>query len=113
MEKPLIVVQVESKNRKKRLETLASFEVYSQEGKKLNLSICGNQDITIVSSIELDSTKTIEASEIQDLLDKGINVFNANDSFFNDKSVSCTTKTNKKDITLADRSVEMNVKKQM
>ena len=82
----LIIMNIETKNdeNKKNENNIGKntkLEIYDYSGTELNLSIC-KDDIKIikyigdVEKIDLDSAKA--------LLDKGINVFNAADKFFND-----------------------------
>ena len=72
-------------------------EIYDSSGKHLNLSVC-NEDIKILQYI-----KDVNELNIQTaikLADKGIDVFNANDDYFND---ICHENIDGKDIIIKDR----------
>ena len=78
------------------------YEVYNPENKqKLDLSICENENIDIYIPITL-SDKTLELRE--DLLNYGYDLFNPNDSFYQD---ICTeyTSANGTDVLLSDRKI--------
>ena len=74
-------------------------EIYNYSGKKLNLSIC-NEDIKIMKYI--GDIEKLDIESAMNLADKGIDVFNASDKFFNDL---CHYYDNKdgKDIIITDR----------
>ena len=96
---PLIIYKLENIN------TIASekniqYEVYHPlTKKKLDLSICANLKIKIYISLNLNE-KTLELH--QDLLSYGYDLFNPNDSFYQDRCTEYTS-INGTDVLLSDR----------
>ena len=83
--------------------TYVQYEIYEQNNKVvLGLEECSGSYITINVPIELDSD--IE-SLYKWISESGYNLFNANDSFYNDICVSFTTQ-NETDILLYDRRMD-------
>ena len=56
-------------------------EIYDRLGKKLDLSIC-NQDIKVINYI--GDVKELKIDSAKSFSEQGIDIFNANDDFFND-----------------------------
>ena len=80
--------------------TYILYEVYNPINlEKLDVSICKDTNIIINSPVQIDDITSILYDSLKE---SGYNLFNENDSFYND---ICTTYTslNKTDITLADR----------
>ena len=106
----LIVLNMESKNDKKQknetnnddksfnLGKNTQIEIYDFSGKKLNLSVC-KEDIKVMKYIG-DVEEELNIQSAKDLASIGVDVFNANDGFFNDL---CKKFDNGKDIILNDR----------
>ena len=80
--------------------TYVSFEVYDSSLNKLNLDVCNEIQITILSpaNINDDSFNNL----VQSLNESGYNIFDENDSFYNDFCATYTT-LNGTDIILPDR----------
>ena len=76
------------------------YAVYNSKGDKLDMSICKNEKITITYTIK--NTTAINSSMAEYYANYGIDIFDAEDPFFNDICYPFTTEDNT-DITLADR----------
>jgi hypothetical protein len=76
------------------------YEVYSPENKtKLDISLCENKNIDIYVPISMDN----QANSLYDSMSQyGIDILNANNSFYNDICIPFTTDDGT-DITLSDR----------
>ena len=98
-EEPLIIYKIDLKYQELH-KTFVQYEVYNPINLELlDLSICKDTTIIINSPVQLnDMTSTLYDS----LKESGFNLFNENDSFYNDVC-STYTSINKTDITLADR----------
>ena len=79
--------------------TYVLYEVYDSSLHKLNLDVCSEAQITIHVPVQLDESLD---SLAKSLSDSGYNIFNGNDSFYND---ICSTYTNENgtDMLLSDR----------
>ena len=73
------------------------FEIYDSSGNKLDLSVC-KEDIKILQFIK--DVNELNIQEAIKLADKGIDVFNASDDYFND---ICHENIDGKDIIIKDR----------
>ena len=79
-----IINKNESSNKNDKsfiLEKNTQIEIYDNSGRKLNLSIC-KQDIKILKYI--GEVKTVDIYSAQSLSNKGIDIFDPDDKFFND-----------------------------
>jgi len=98
--KELFLVTVEIyKNDKKSLTNQVEYEVYDDQKRKLDLSVCGNDEIEIYYSIS--NTSLIDKDKIKYFSDLGIDILNSNDVFFNDICYPYSEKS--VDIILNDR----------
>ena len=80
------------------------FEVYDHYTlHKLNLSICNDEEISINVPVEIGNDKELI---IKSLSKSGYNLFNKNDSFYNDICAKYTT-INGTDMLLSDRKKDM------
>ena len=79
-------------------------EIYDSSGRKLDLSVC-KEDIKIMKYIG-DVTEELNIDSAKSYADSGVDVFNANDSFFNDL---CHKYDNKDgmDIIIEDRRIDL------
>ena len=95
----LIMLKTDIKN-DKHSSTYVQYEIYdSITGSKINLNECQDMNINIYIPTILDNNSLLL---FNDLKDNGYNIFNINDSFYND--ICGTYKTiNGKDILLSDR----------
>ena len=95
----LIILKTDIKN-DKLSSTYVQYEIYdSKNGNKINLNECQDMNIEIYIPTILDNNSLYL---LNDLKDNGYNIFNINDSFYND--ICGTYKTiNGKDILLSDR----------
>ena len=82
-EEILTILQIEiDKMNEKSLTNQIEYAVYNEKREQLDLSDCKNVEVKIVYEIKNDSL--IDKTMISFYSDLGINVFNGNDSFFND-----------------------------
>ena len=98
-DKSFIIGQVEYVN-----ENDVFYSFYLNDGRKINISICINESVSISSKLN-EEELTITPAKIELLNKQNIDVFNSNDSFFNDNCYEFTDdelKT-KRDITIIDR----------
>ena len=96
----LIILQMDI-NRKDQLTNQIEYQLFFNNGSEVNLSLCKNVKINIISNVNTTSINDLNtAKKIYE--NKGYDIFNYNDSFYND---ICTpfTSENKTDLTLNDR----------
>ena len=98
-EEPLIILVIEEINNTKMCYDL-NFTVYSLDQKKLNLSVCDGISFNISTPIR--NTSGINLEEAEEFASKNIDVFNRNDSFFNELCYKYTS-NDKTDVILSDR----------
>lgn len=98
-ETPLIIGQVEYVD-----DNDVFYSFYLTDGRKINMSICVNDSVAIESKID-EEDLTVSQEKIELLHKESIDVFNSNDSFFNDNcfEFSDTIDETKRDITIVDR----------
>ena len=109
----LIIVEIETKEDKEKTKDLdrdkdyidlgknVKVAIYDRSGRKLDISYC-NQEITLMKIInDLEDVDLTSASEYAEY---GIDVFNANDAFFNDL---CHPFRSDTDIVLRDRREDL------
>ena len=87
------------KNDEKSLTNQVEYEVYDSQKKKLDLSVCANDEIDIYYSISNNSL--LDKDKIKYFSDLGIDILNSNDVFFNDICYPYSEKS--VDIILNDR----------
>ena len=101
--KSLIIFKTDIKSNDKST-TYVQYEIYNPETyHQLNLDICKDLTIDIYTPVSLDSTTSQLFSSLNDY---GYNLFNQNDSFYNDICTPYTTQ-NGTDILLLDRKVDI------
>ena len=114
----IIVLNMETKNDKNQINETKNnnndnsfnlgkntqLEIYDSSGRKLDISVC-KQEITVMKYIGNDVEK-LDIQSAQDLANMGIDVFNANDDFFNDICLQYNN-TDGKDIILTDRRTDI------
>ena len=83
--------------------TYVTYEVYDSQLNQLNLDVCSETQITIHVPVHLDDTLD---SLAKSLSDSGYNLFNENDSFYND-ICSTFTSENGTDMLLSDRKKDI------
>ena len=83
--------------------TYVTYEVYDSSLNKLSLDVCSDIQITINVPVNLDDTLD---SLAKSLSDSGYNLFNENDSFYND-ICSTYTSENGTDMLLSDRKADI------
>ena len=77
------------------------YKVYDENQQTVDLSICKDVDIKI--EYKLQNTSLINMQKVKDFQNKGIDVFNINDSFFNDICYPYTDDESDSDMILSDR----------
>ena len=82
----------------KFLTNKLEYQVYDDNKKSLDLSLCSNANINIFYAVK---DKLLNISSISSFKDSGIDILNINDSFFNDICKSYSNSNN--DIILSDR----------
>ena len=92
----LLVLEAESKDTENRA---ISLEVYDDTGRKLDLAFCKSK-IKVMKNLELEGGIDIQIAK--EFSEQGIDVFNAEDKFFNDICHPFNSKDGI-DITLSDR----------
>ena len=98
-EQNLFVAQIEV-NRTTQVTNRLDYAIYRENGQKLDLSVCSNLNlkvnyyITDVSNISLETAKALE--------EKGIDIYNGKDDFFNSYCVNFTSEY-QTDVILKDR----------
>ena len=96
---PLITILINSESKTSSLTNNLNYYVYSQDGEKLDLSLCSNVKIAVYNTIS--SNNSINFDLIKDLSNQGINIFDINDNFYQD--VCFPYKLNGNDVTTKDR----------
>ncbi len=96
---PLITLLINSHSKSDSLVNTLNYYVYSQNGEKLDLSLCSEVKISIYNSITDNSTVNIDLINL--LTDDGINLFDINDIFYQDRCFPFGLNGN--DVTLNDR----------
>ena len=105
----LIIIEIETKEDKEKSKDLdyekdcidlgknVKVSICDKDGNILDMSVCHNE-ITVMKFV--GDVDEIDVSTAMDYADQGIDVFNAQDSFFNDR---CNHFDNDKDVILSDR----------
>ena len=96
---PLITLLINSESKSDSLVNTLNYYVYSQNGEKLDLSLCSDIKISVYNSI-LDNS-TVNINLINLLVEEGINLFDINDIFYQDRCFPFGLNGN--DVTLNDR----------
>ena len=95
----LTILQMEIKNNnEKSLTNKIEYQVYDDKKNNLDLSKCNNSNIEILFSL---NDKSLDINSISDFQNLGIDIFNINDSFFNDICHPYSNSEN--DVILKDR----------
>ena len=81
---PLLIVLINTISKTNSLIDNINYNVYSQDGKKLNLKLYSNLNIKVYNSILKDNSE-INLELIKQLSENGINLFDINDEFYNDR----------------------------
>ena len=95
----LIMIKID-KNTTDAVVNEIEYYIYDFNGKKLDLSLCKGISITVNSPI-ID-TSSIDLNKANDLANQGIDVFDSNDTFFNDICQPFSSENNS-DVTISDR----------
>ena len=96
------VAQINMKNNnKKYLVDQVQYKIYNNEKNPIDLSICKNKKIKIEFKVTKKSEINIE--QIRYFQEKNVDIFNINDSFFNDICYSYSDSDSNSDMILSDR----------
>ena len=96
---PLITLLINSESKTSSLTNNLNYYVYSQDGQKLDLSLCSDVKIAVYNTISSDNSINLDL--INDLSNEGINLFDINDNFYQDRCFPY--KLNGNDVTTKDR----------
>ena len=77
------------------------YKVYNDKKEEVDLSPCNNVEILI--EYEITNTSLLNLEDISNFKDKGIDVFNINDEFFNDICYPYSDSESNSDMILKDR----------
>ena len=103
-EKILTILQVEiERKNEKCLTNQIEYEIYDEEKNKLNLSYC--KDVSIKVNYEIKDSSLINKTMISYYSDLDIDIYNIEDSFFND--ICYPFSDSKSDIILKDRVLDI------
>ena len=101
-EQEFIFVQYNIDNHnEKSLTDKVEYEVYNSYGEKVDLSVCNNVTINIIYKINKISILDIEKIKI--FREKGIDIFNIEEDFFNDICFPYSDEASNSDMILTDR----------
>ena len=103
---PLLIVLINTISKTNSLVDNVNYNVYSQDGKKLDLKLCSNVNIKVYNSITKDGEINLEL--IKQLTENGINLFDINDEFYNDRCFSFILNGN--DVSIDDRKNDIYTK---
>ena len=104
---PLLIVLINTISKTNSLVDNVNYNVYSQDGKKLDLKLCSNVNIKVYNSITKDDSE-INLELIKQLTENGINLFDINDEFYNDRCFSFILNGN--DVSIDDRKNDIYTK---
>ena len=100
----LTILQLEiNKNNEQALTNQIEYAIYNENNELLNLSVCSDKIIKI--NYEIKNTSSLDLSTVNHFSEKGIDILNINDDFFND--ICYGYSINNSDITLEDRVEEI------
>ena len=77
----ILQINMENKNDKCLIDQV-EYKIFDELGQEIDLSIC--KDIKIQIEYDIKDTSTLDIEKIKDFKDKGIDIFNLEDKFFND-----------------------------
>ena len=97
---PLFIMLINSPSKTNSLINTINYNIYSQEGKQLDLSLCKNEEIIIYNSLGENSDK-INIDLIKQLEEDKIELYNYNSDFYHDKCFGYNLNNN--DINTKDR----------
>ena len=96
------IVQIEINNNNEQiLNNQIEYAIYDENKNRIDLSLCKNIKI----NYEIKNTSEINSTLISHFLDKGVDIFNINDDFFND--ICYPYSNNKTDVILEDRIADI------
>ena len=96
----ILQINMENKNDKCLVDQV-EYKIFDELGQEIDLSIC--KDIKIQIEYNIKDTSALDIEKIKDFKDKGIDIFNLEDKFFNDICYPYTDEESKSDMILTDR----------
>ena len=96
---PLIILLINSNSKSDSLVNTLNYYIYSQNGEKLDLSLCSDIKISVYNTIRDNGTVNIDLIKL--LTNEGINLFDINDIFYQDRCFPFGLNGN--DVTINDR----------
>ena len=88
-------------NNEKCLTDQVEYKIFDELGQEINLSIC--KDIQIQIEYDIKNTSSLDIKKISDFKEKGIDIFNLEDKFFNDICYPYADEETQSDMILSDR----------
>jgi surface protein len=96
------ILQINLKNKNKRsLVDQVEYKIYDNEQNEVDLSICDSAAIKI--QYKITNSSLINLEQIKYFNEKGIDIFNINDTFFNDICYPYSDNNSNSDMILSDR----------
>ena len=96
------IVQINIENPNDRCITdQVEYKIFDELGQEINLSVC--KDVQIQIEYNIKDTSSLDIQKISDFKDKGIDILNINDTFFNDICYPYADEETKSDMILSDR----------
>ena len=100
------IVQVNMANKNEHcLIDQVEYKIYDELGEIINLSVCS--DVSIKIEYEIKDTSLLNLEQISNFKDKGIDVFNLKNDFFNDICYPYSDDESNSDMVLSDRVADI------
>lgn len=101
-DEPIVISQVESSEN--RSISVPQITFYTKDGEKIDTTDYQNETILIKTPLNEVYKSAFDTETLNQLFQNGVNLFDMNDKFFNDKC-SDYTSINNRDITITDRRI--------
>lgn len=96
------ILQINMENHNdKCLTDKVEYKIFDELGQEVNLSIC--KDVQIQIEYQIKDTSSLDIEKISIFKDKGIDIFNLEDKFFNDICYPYSDEESNSDMILSDR----------
>lgn len=100
------IMQINLRNNNEgHLTDQVEYKVYNQYGEEMDLSIC--KDVNIMIEYALKNSSSLNIEKIKSFKDKGIDILNINDDFFNDICFPFSDSDSDSDVILNDRVTDI------
>ena len=96
----ILQINIENPN-DKCITDQVEYKIFDELGQEINLSIC--KDIQIQIEYDIKDTSSLDIEKISDFKDKGIDILNIEDKFFNDICYPYADEESNSDMILSDR----------